>query len=93
MATLNIASKANQAITFPPLMVASLINHSDSMSQISIHFDDVDLLEPGGKEAVGLSLSSNEFIYGEQVLDKMVDSFTAIQIKNQDQVQIRVLNT
>ena len=88
MATLNIASKANQAITFPALLVASFVNDSDSDTQISVNFDEVDVLNTQDKEVVELSLGANESTYGSQeVIGKMLDSYPSIQIKNQDYVQ------
>ena len=87
MDTLNIASKANQATTFPALLVASSVHQLDSKTKISVHFQDVDVIPSGGKEVIGITLSANEPIYGsEKVLVKLLDSYSVLQGKDNDLV-------
>lgn len=74
MPTLNIASKANQATTFPALLVASLIKETNSKQQVSINIEEADILSSGGKDVVGLIPDSGPSSYGyEPVLSKFLD--------------------
>ncbi|KAL8958835.1 MAG: hypothetical protein Q9183_005760, partial [Haloplaca sp. 2 TL-2023] len=45
MASLTIASKANQAITLPPLLLASYVNESNPNAKVNIAFEDVEKLQ------------------------------------------------
>ncbi|KAL8866208.1 MAG: hypothetical protein Q9174_006436, partial [Haloplaca sp. 1 TL-2023] len=45
MASLTIASKANQAVTLPPLLLASYANESNPNAKVNIAFEDVEKLQ------------------------------------------------
>ena len=87
MATLKIASKANQATTFPSLLVASLIKEFDPKTRFSVQFEDDGVLRSRGDEVVGLTLGDDESIYGlEKVLDKLLYSHSVLGSKDNDLV-------
>lgn len=57
MSSLTIASKANQAETLPPLLVAEYLNQLDPNTRIDISFKDVEKLATG--KGGGLELTFN----------------------------------
>ena len=82
MATLNIASKANQATTFPALLVAQYINGVDPNSSISVNFEEVDSLKVGDNATVELIIGSGKSTYGsEKVIDGLVEAYPFLQGK------------
>lgn len=75
MATITIASKANQAITLPVLLVASFANESDQNTSINIKFEEVDSL--GSSDApVELSVGGNAPVHSqEQTISTLIESY------------------
>lgn len=83
MATMNIASKANQASTFPALLVATYVNESTQDSSIKINFQEVEFVKAGHDATVELSLGSATSVYGsESSIGGLVDAFPFLQSKN-----------
>ena len=83
MATLNIASKANQATTFPALLVAHYTKEADPNSSISINFEEVDTLKAGDDATVEIAVGSGTSAYGSQkVIDVLIEAFPFLQGKN-----------
>jgi hypothetical protein len=64
MATLTLASKANQASTLPVLVVASYANHADPNANTIINIEDADKLQNGSpidyKSAAGESTTASQ---------------------------------
>ena len=87
MATLNIASKANQAKSVPALLVAARINEVDPNSSININFQDADTLQSGDGEAVELILGTDNPVYGpEQVIARLMQAYPLIPGKDENLV-------
>lgn len=87
MANLNIASKANQAITLPALLVASYAKELDSKTEITIKFEEVDTLDSGDKAHIELIVGKDAPTYGfEQVISKLLVAYPFLQEKNQSLV-------
>lgn len=87
MTTLNIASKANQATTFPTLLVASYVNESDKHASIDINFREVESLKPGDDASVELFLGDAKPVYGAtQVVNSLMGAFPILQGKNESLV-------
>lgn len=65
MASLTVASKANQATTLPALLIAQYSNESDPNAKINISFNDVEKLLPEDQAyvIVNLACGSNESIF------------------------------
>ena len=83
MATLNVASKANQATTFPALLVAHYAKEADPNSSININFEEVDTLKAQDKATVEVILGSGTSTYGsEKVIDVLVKAYPFLQGKN-----------
>lgn len=75
MATIIIASKANQAVTLPVLLVASFANESDQNTLITIKFEEADGL--GSSDApVELCVGDKAPIHTqEQTINTLVESY------------------
>ena len=81
MASLHIASKANQATSIPALLVATLANHKDPHASITINFQDAETLKSGGKEAVELVPKSGASIHGsETVVSYLAKSYSRVSV-------------
>ncbi|KAL8697259.1 MAG: hypothetical protein Q9201_007211 [Fulgogasparrea decipioides] len=90
MATLCIASKANQAKTLPALLVAQYTNECDPNAHIQFTFEDVESLlfedqcvisftSAGAKDAAIFS--------GKEILEHLLQTFQALQSKHDGAVQ------
>lgn len=83
MATLNIASKANQATTFPALLVAHYAKEADPNSLINVNFNEVDTLKAGNIATVEIVVGSGTSTYGsEEVIDGLMEAYPFLQGKN-----------
>ena len=79
MATLHIASKANQATSIPALLIATLANNKDPNASITIDFQDVETLRSGVKEAVEFVPKSGTSIHGsEHVVSHLAKSYSRV---------------
>ena len=84
MAALRIASKSNQAITVPVLLVANYANETDPNSSINIKIEEAENLKSGDKAAVELVIASNDPAYGtEQVISTIAEAYHLLQGKNE----------
>lgn len=87
MATLNIASKANQAATLPALLVASYANESDSNASITVKYDEVDTLKSGQGASVELILGNDSPTYdSKKVIEDILVAYPFIQGKHENLV-------
>ena len=83
MATLNVASKANQATIFPALLVAHYAKEADPNSSINVNFEEVDTLKARDSNTVEIVVGSGTSTYGsEKVIDVLVEAFPFLQGKN-----------
>lgn len=84
MASLTLASKANQATLLPPLLVATHANNLDLNVSIAIQFDDTEGLKQAMGAAAELSLGTDAPTCGsEDVVVKLVEAYPSLQRKNQ----------
>jgi len=90
MATLNIASKANQAKSIPALLVAARVNNLDPNASIDINFQDADTLKSGGGEAVELIIGTDSPVYGsEKAIASLTQAYPVLQGKDESLVNSR----
>lgn len=83
MATLNIASKANQATTFPALLVAHYAKEVDPNSSINVNFEEVDTLKAQENATVEITVGTGTPAYGsEKVIGVLVEAYPFLQGKN-----------
>lgn len=83
MAVLHIASKANQATTFPALLVAHYAKEADPNSSINVNFDEVDTLKAGDNATVEIVVGSETSTYGcEKVIGGLVEAYPFLQGKH-----------
>ena len=83
MATLNLASKANQATTFPALMVAHYAKEADPNSAINVIFEEIDTLKAADNATVEVVVGSGTSTYGFQnVIDSLVEAYPFLQGKH-----------
>ena len=81
MATLHIASNANQATSIPALLVATLANNKDPNASITIDFQDAETLQTGGKEAVEFVPKSGTSIHGsENVVSYLAKNYSRLPV-------------
>lgn len=93
MSTLKIASKANQAATFPALLVAAFARELDPSSNILIEFAESDALDKGNKAITELTSSSGQNVTGpEIVLSKLLEDQPLLQGKDKTHVRIRCMS-
>lgn len=86
MATLTIASKANQATTLPILLVASLVNESNPDVTISFKFEDVEVLG-ASNSVVELTTGDGSSIFGPtDCLEKLVQDHPFLAEKHDARV-------
>ncbi|MCJ1287625.1 hypothetical protein MMC26_006977 [Xylographa opegraphella] len=79
MATLHVASKANQATSIPALLVVTLANNKDPNASITIDFQDAETLTSGSKEAVEFVPKSGTSIQGsENVLSYLANIYSRV---------------
>ena len=87
MATLDIASKASQATTFPSLLLSHLAKETDPTTKIDIKFEEVDCLDNNRKNAVTWTSAGNESVFGhEDVLSKLCQNTGLIKEHNHSAV-------
>lgn len=87
MTALNIASKANQAITLPAVLVATYANNSDTKTPITINYEDVDTLKTGDKALVEFLCENESPIHGfEHVIGKLLEAYPSLQGENENYV-------
>ena len=90
MATLNIASKANQATTIPALLVAQYAKEADPNASININFDEVEALKSGDKSTVELAIGTGTSSYGsEHIISELMSAYPFLQEKNVDSVRLK----
>lgn len=83
MAALTIASKANQAITLPALLVAENAKDSDPNAKIDIKFQDVETLQNADKSGLELEMTDKPSVYSStQVIRELLRLFAFWQGKN-----------
>ncbi len=87
MATLKAASKANQATTFPALLVASYVKETGKDESINITFDEVETLKNGDHDSVELSQGNSAPTYGsENVVSKLIEGFSILKSQHESLV-------
>lgn len=87
MAALTIASKANQAITLPALLIAEYTKASDPNAKIDIQFEDVEFLQNAEKSGLNLKISGRSSVHqSTQFIRELMRSFTFWRGKNDDVV-------
>lgn len=90
MATLCIASKANQATILPALLIVTLANETDPNAPIHIEYHEVDGFKSGNAAAVELDLGAvraESPVYGsEKVVNKIHEAYPLLLDKNKDLV-------
>ena len=85
MATLNIASKANQATTIPALLVASYVKESSQPTSVNVNFKEVDALKSGEEASVELVVGKS--VYGsENAIQSLIETYPFLQGKNDSAV-------
>ena len=83
MASIIIASRANQTTTLPVLLVAHFINENRSKNQVEISLEDVNVLNKESEATVSLTSGSGSSTVGsEQVLNELHDSSELTQGDN-----------
>ena len=88
MATLNIASKANQASSLPALLVTSYAKESDSNASIEINLEDVDVLRSSDKASAELIRGNLPSVYnGEDIINELLSFYPFLQGKHAELVR------
>ncbi|KAL9119259.1 MAG: hypothetical protein Q9187_004183 [Circinaria calcarea] len=84
MATLNIASKANQATFLPALLIATHANETDPNASINIQYHEVDGFQSGNAAAVELILGTDSPVHGsEKAANKLLEEYPLILGKSE----------
>jgi glutamyl-tRNA synthetase len=87
MATLNIASKANQATSLPSLLVATRVNHLDPKANITINVHDTETVKSGSGEAAELTLETTSPVYStDDVVATLLKTYPFLQGTHEDLV-------
>ncbi|KAI9793433.1 MAG: hypothetical protein M1816_000326 [Peltula sp. TS41687] len=75
--SLQIATKANQALTLPALLTATLINRKTQATTITISYEDTDSFDPSDKSAVcALDTGHGQSVSGDStIVQKLLDVF------------------
>lgn len=80
MATLKVASKANQATIFPALLIALYAKEANPNSSITVNFEEVDTLKVGDNATVEIVVRSGTSTYGcEEVIDRLMEAYPCLQ--------------
>lgn len=88
MVTLNIASKANQATTFPALLVAYYAKESDPNASINVIFEEAEALKSGDKASVELVVGSRMSRFGfENAINGLITTCSFLQGKHEELVR------
>ena len=86
--TLAIASKANQATTLPVLLVASLVNESNSKAAIILKFEEVEVLG-SSDSAVNLVIGDGSPIHGSSnCLETLIQEYPFLSGKHDAHVSL-----
>lgn len=81
MATLRIASKANQAASIPVLLIANLINNKDPNALITVDFEDAETLQSSG-QAVEFIPKTGDLVSGpETVISNLVGPYSRLSVE------------
>ncbi len=84
---LNIASKANQATTFPALLVASYLKETDKNSAWNIEFEEVESFKTDDTASVELTVDNSAPVHGsENAIYKLIETFSFLRGKNKSLV-------
>ena len=87
MATLTIASKANQATSVPALLVVAWLIELDPNASVRVEFQDTDTLRNRKSDAVELTLGTEGPTYGsDHVIDSLLHSFALLQGRDESLV-------
>ena len=87
MATLTVASKANQATTLPAVLVASYANELDPNASVTIKFEEVDGVKCGDGASVQLVFENSPPVYGsEKAIEQLFETYLVLQGKHQNSV-------
>lgn len=87
MSTINIASKANQAITLPAVLVAQYAEESDPNNSITLNFEEIETLKSGDHAAVELVVGGGDSTYGfEPVISGLIQTYPLLQEKGGEAV-------
>ncbi|KAI4283262.1 MAG: hypothetical protein L6R35_005230 [Caloplaca aegaea] len=87
MAALTIASKANQAITLPALLVAQYAREADPNVKIVIEFKDVEVLDSPEKSELEFVITSKPPVFASsQVIRELLQGFPFWQGHSEDLV-------
>lgn len=88
MATLNVASKANQAATLPAVLVTQYAKESDPNASININFEEIDNLKSGDEATVELVQGMETSKYGTvQVIKSLLEVYPFLQGKDVELVK------
>ena len=89
MATLNVASKANQAVILPALLIASYAKESDPNASINVNFEEVEILKSGDEAVVEFIVGSGTSTYGtEDIISNLIDTYPFLQGKHEKLVSV-----
>lgn len=92
MATLNIATRANQASTLPVLLVAQYAKECDQKVSIKVNFEDVNTLKSGDNASVELIERSGVSSFGYvRAIHGLISMHPLLQGRNENIVSV-VLN-
>lgn len=86
--SLILATRANQALLLPVLLVATSINESRPEPVIQITYEDVAELQQGDKAVVQLTGASGTTVYGTvNALQELQSSFPYLKSKDEQLVR------
>ena len=81
MASLQIATQANQASTFPVLLIASYAKELDAHISLEFQFDEAATLKPGSEAYMELITKDDQSSVGsDAVVKSLVRLFPVLQI-------------
>lgn len=88
MATLNVASKANKAVTLPAVLVTQYAKESVPNASININFEEIDNLKSGDEATVELVQGTETSKYGTvQVIKSLLEVYPFLQGKDVELVK------
>lgn len=89
MATLTIATKANQASTLPALLVADYTKNCDQNVSLKVTFEDTDTLRSGDNAPVELTLGNNVSTFGcDTAIHELISAHRFLLGKNENIVSV-----
>jgi glutamyl-tRNA synthetase len=87
MAELAVATRANPATLLPALLVASSVNESLGRSEITIRYEDADVLPAGDGKTVEFTAGGNNAVYGsENAIKELRTTFPFLRGKDEKRV-------